>query len=193
MVARNPGGRGMKPSSDRSIAELLIWLSRLTQGLCENMSPRYQAAASAADEAEHGADRGVGLAEQSGALGPLPDAKADRGADPLDEQRDADEDADREERLRGPVRGDRPRDRRGDHGPEEEAGEEPRECEGDAAQSATQAGHRENDQEDDDDDVEEVHGRRVCDGRPSPGRDRVSRERIPLSRAAHRPGRRVLV
>ena len=33
MVARKPGGRGMNRSSDRSMAELLIWLSRVTQGL----------------------------------------------------------------------------------------------------------------------------------------------------------------
>ena len=47
IVARNAGGLGMNPSRERSIAEPLIWLSRPTQGLCENISPRYQAAASA--------------------------------------------------------------------------------------------------------------------------------------------------
>src|ERR1700722_19160895 len=45
MVARNPGGRGMNRSRDRSTAELLIWLSRVTQALWENIRPRYQEAA----------------------------------------------------------------------------------------------------------------------------------------------------
>ena len=48
MVARKPGGRGMKRSSERSMVELLIWLSRPTHALWENMSPRYQVHASAA-------------------------------------------------------------------------------------------------------------------------------------------------
>src|ERR1700688_5102472 len=47
MVARNPGGRGMKRSSDCSMLELLICLSRVIQGLPTNIRPRYQAAASA--------------------------------------------------------------------------------------------------------------------------------------------------
>ena len=46
-VARNPGGRGMNRSSDCSMLELLICLSRVIQGLCTNIRPRYQVVASA--------------------------------------------------------------------------------------------------------------------------------------------------
>ena len=68
----------MNPSRERSIVELLIWLSRLTHGLCENMRPRYQAAASAAARPRTRPDGGIDLPEQDGVLGVLPDAKADR-------------------------------------------------------------------------------------------------------------------
>ena len=88
MVARKPGGRGMNRSSDRSIVELLIWLSRPTHGLCENMSPRYQAVARAASRPRAAPTAGVGLAEEHRVLRALPDPKADRRADALDEQRD---------------------------------------------------------------------------------------------------------
>ena len=69
-------------------------------------------------------------------LGSLPDAEADCGADPLDEQRHPDEDADREQGLRRPVLGDRPGDRGSDHRAQEQARQEPGQRQSDPTQSA---------------------------------------------------------
>ena len=103
MVARNPGGLGMKPSSDRSMVELLIWLSRVTHGLWREHETEVPRGGQRRQKTEHRAHPGIGLAEQHGALGALTDAEADRRADAFDKERDAHENADGEHRLGGPV------------------------------------------------------------------------------------------
>ena len=159
MVARNPGGRGMKRSSERSIVELLIWLSRPIHGLWENMSPRYQVAAraatspSAAPTAESALPRSIVCCVRCRI------AKPDRRADAFDEQGRGDEDADRKQTLRVAVLGYRFGDQRGDHRAEEEPGDEPRDCERHAAQASPQPREGNDDEEHDDDDVEDVHCR----------------------------------